>query len=59
MRDLILDIMILCYACREESRITVSLEASLSSKWKQMGRPTANIRRSPESLMEESKIKVS
>ena len=32
--------MILCYTCRLETSITVFQEASSSSRWKQMKRPT-------------------
>ena len=34
-------LVILCYACRQESSITVSWEASSSSRWKQIERPAA------------------
>jgi hypothetical protein len=34
-------LMILCYACRQESNVTVSWEASSSIRWKQVQRPTA------------------
>jgi hypothetical protein len=42
-----------CYACRQETSIAVLWEALPSSQWKEMERPTANIRWCWRSLMEE------
>jgi hypothetical protein len=39
--QLLTPLMILCYACSQEPSITVFWEASSSSWWKQMQRPTA------------------
>jgi hypothetical protein len=44
-------LMTVCYACREESRITASLDASFFSEWKQIQRTMTNHLAEFKSLM--------
>lgn len=52
-------IMIIYYACRQETSITVSGDSSSSSRWRQMLRPVASHQAELGSLVEGWKIEVS